>query len=52
MSQSEAFRIHLDIHPEFHPDAVLNATGVAIDSCPITPHILYREFKAAGLIEE
>ncbi len=33
-------------------NAVLNATGVAIDSCPITPHILYREFKAAGLIEE
>ena len=33
-------------------NAILNATGVAIDSCPITPHVLYREFKAAGLIEE
>ena len=33
-------------------NAVLNATGVAIDSCPITPHVLYRKLKEAGLIEE
>jgi xanthine dehydrogenase molybdenum-binding subunit len=33
-------------------NAILQATGVAIDSCPITPHVLYREFKRAGLIEE
>ncbi len=33
-------------------NAILNATGVAIDCCPITPHILYRKFKEAGLIEE
>ncbi|MCI9578119.1 MAG: xanthine dehydrogenase molybdenum-binding subunit XdhA [Oscillibacter sp.] len=33
-------------------NAILNATGVAIDSCPITPHVLYRKFREAGLIEE
>ena len=33
-------------------NAILNATGVAIDCCPITPHVLYRKFKEAGLIEE
>ena len=33
-------------------NAVLNATGVAIDSCPITPHVLYRKFKEAGLIND
>nr|WP_326185084.1 xanthine dehydrogenase subunit XdhA [uncultured Oscillibacter sp.] len=33
-------------------NAILNATGVSIDSCPITPHILYRKFKEAGLIED
>ncbi len=33
-------------------NAILNATGVAIDSCPITPHILYRKFREAGLIQE
>ena len=33
-------------------NAILNATGVAIDCCPITPHALYREFKAAGLIQD
>ncbi|MCX4371691.1 MAG: xanthine dehydrogenase molybdenum-binding subunit XdhA [Dysosmobacter sp.] len=33
-------------------NAILNATGVAIDCCPITPHVLYREFKAAGLIQD
>ena len=33
-------------------NAILNATGVAVDSCPITPHVLYRKFREAGLIEE
>jgi len=33
-------------------NAVLHATGVAVDCCPITPHVLYRKFKEAGLIEE
>ena len=33
-------------------NAILNATGVSIDCCPITPHVLYRSFKEAGLIEE
>ena len=33
-------------------NAILNATGVAIDCCPITPHVLYRKFKEAGLIED
>ena len=33
-------------------NAILQATGVAIDTCPITPHVLYREFKQAGLIED
>ena len=33
-------------------NAILNATGVAIDSCPITSHVLYRKFREAGLIEE
>jgi len=33
-------------------NAVLNATGVAINNCPLTPHVLYREFKQAGLIED
>ncbi|MDO4315392.1 MAG: xanthine dehydrogenase molybdenum-binding subunit XdhA [Oscillospiraceae bacterium] len=33
-------------------NAILNATGVAVDCCPITPHILYRKFKEAGLIED
>ena len=33
-------------------NAILNATGVSIDCCPITPHVLYRAFKEAGLIEE
>ena len=31
-------------------NAILNATGVAIDVCPITPHVLYRAFREAGLI--
>ena len=33
-------------------NAVLNATGVAVNSCPLTPHVLYREFRQAGLIED
>ena len=33
-------------------NAILNATGVAIDCCPMTPHVLYRKFKEAGLIED
>ena len=33
-------------------NAIRNATGVSINCCPITPHVLYREFKQAGLIEE
>ena len=33
-------------------NAILNATGVAVDSCPITPHVLYRKFREDGLIEE
>ena len=32
-------------------NAILNATGVAIHRCPITPHVLYRAFQQAGLIE-
>ena len=33
-------------------NAIRNATGVSINCCPTTPHVLYREFKQAGLIEE
>ena len=33
-------------------NAIMQATGVAIDSCPINPHVLYRKFKEAGLIED
>ena len=33
-------------------NAVLQATGVAVDCCPITPHVLYRKFKEAGLIAD
>ena len=32
-------------------NAVLNATGVAINTIPITPHVLFEEFKKAGLIK-
>ena len=31
-------------------NAVLNATGVAINTIPMTPHVLFAEFKKAGLI--
>ena len=33
-------------------NAIFQATGVAIDRCPMTPHILYEEFKKAGLIND
>ena len=33
-------------------NAILNATGVSIDRCPITPHVLYAEFRKAGLIRD
>ena len=33
-------------------NAVLNATGVAINQAPITPHILFESFKNAGLIND
>ena len=33
-------------------NAIFQATGVAIDQCPITPHVLYRKFKEAGLITD
>ena len=31
-------------------NAVLNATGVAIDEAPLSPHVLFRRFKEEGLI--
>jgi xanthine dehydrogenase molybdenum-binding subunit len=31
-------------------NAVLNATGVAINAIPLSPHILFAEFKKAGLL--
>jgi xanthine dehydrogenase molybdenum-binding subunit len=31
-------------------NAVLNATGVAINQAPLTPHICFAKFKEAGLI--
>ena len=33
-------------------NAILHATGVAIDQCPMTPHVLYKRFKEAGLIND
>ena len=33
-------------------NAILNATGVAIDHTPINPHVLYAEFTRAGLIKD
>ncbi len=33
-------------------NAIRNATDVSINCCPITPHVLYREFKQAGLIKD
>jgi xanthine dehydrogenase molybdenum-binding subunit len=31
-------------------NAVLHATGVAINRIPLTPHVLFEEFKKAGVI--
>ena len=31
-------------------NAIYNATGVAIDRAPITPHVLFAKFKEAGLL--
>ena len=33
-------------------NAVLNATGVAIDEAPMTPHVLFRRFTEEGLIDD
>jgi xanthine dehydrogenase molybdenum-binding subunit len=33
-------------------NAVLHATGVGINRIPLTPHVLFEEFRAAGLIKE
>ena len=33
-------------------NAILHATGVAIDRTPINPHVLYAEFHKAGLIHD
>jgi xanthine dehydrogenase molybdenum-binding subunit len=33
-------------------NAVLHATGVGLNTIPMTPHLLFAEFKAAGLIKE
>ncbi|MEG1988403.1 MAG: xanthine dehydrogenase molybdenum-binding subunit XdhA [Oscillibacter sp.] len=32
-------------------NAILQATGVRVDACPITPHVLFERFKEAGLID-
>ncbi|NVF12316.1 xanthine dehydrogenase molybdenum-binding subunit XdhA [Anaerococcus sp. AGMB00486] len=32
-------------------NAILNATGVRVNQCPMTPHVLFPLFKEAGLIE-
>jgi xanthine dehydrogenase molybdenum-binding subunit len=31
-------------------NAILDATGVQINELPMTPHVLYRYFKQAGLV--
>ena len=33
-------------------NAIFQATGVAINQCPITPHVLFAKFQEAGLFEE
>ena len=33
-------------------NAIYNATGVAIDQDPITPHVLFRRFTEEGLIRD
>ena len=31
-------------------NAILNATGVAINQTPMTPHVLFEKFREAGLL--
>ena len=31
-------------------NAILNATGVAVNQTPMTPHILFERFKEEGLL--
>lgn len=33
-------------------NAILNATGVAVDSCPLAPHVLFKRFTEEGLIRD
>ena len=33
-------------------NAIKQATGVGIDRCPITPHVLFAEFTKTGLIQD
>lgn len=33
-------------------NAIMNATGIAFNCCPITPHVMFREFSNVGLIKE
>ena len=33
-------------------NAVRQATGVSVNRCPLTPHVLFEEFKKAGLLPE
>ena len=33
-------------------NAIYNATGVAVDTIPITPHVLFAEFTKVGLIHD
>ena len=33
-------------------NAILQATGVEIGQCPVTPHILFEKFEEAGLIQD
>ncbi len=33
-------------------NAILNATGVAIDTAPMTPHILFARFSQEGLLHD
>ena len=33
-------------------NAILQATGVALDEAPMTPHLLFRAFRSAGLFDE
>ena len=38
-------------HPAIR-NAILNATGVEVDSLPMNPHVLYRRFCQEGLIAD